>query len=217
MVTLVKERPILFSAPMIRQILNGRKTQTRRVVKPQPHLNMVKGVSGLGGAISTAYFYSNERTMQTRECPHGRIGDRLWVRETFADIADDNRPSCFIYRADGGELSQYHIWKPSIFMPRAASRILLEVTEVRVQRIQEISEEDAIAEGARRFNELPSIHPWGNDPRWSMEQPSSTEDCLNNARFAFANYWEKLNGKTYPWDSNPWVWALTFKVVEVKS
>ena len=129
------------------------------------------------------------------------------------------------YKADHGHVGDspsdpmdWHTWPESwrspILMPRWASRLTLEITDIRVQRLQEISEEDAKAEGARRFDDLPSRHPYGQDARWSMGEPSSTEQCLGSARHAFGNGWDALNSKRgFGWDTDPWVWAVTFKVV----
>lgn len=243
--TAIKERPILFSGAMVKAILEGRKTQTRRAIRKQPlmvkHMGTPDGHPGewglpVPGRTAFCLIEKSSSLAVAKYCPYGQPGDRLWVRETWAPVqplADgvlqyegarlvelDGYPIEVWFRADGelGPLSYCcddgPRWKPSIHMPRAASRLTLEVTEVRVQRLQDISEENAIAEGAQRFDDLPSIHPWGQDPRWSMEQPLSTEHCLNNARFAFANFWNKLNADKHPWDSNPWVWAVSFRPVE---
>lgn len=161
----LKERPILFSAPMVRAILDGRKTQTRRVAKPDAKENEHK-------------------------CPHGERRDRLWVRETFAPVSGGA-----IYRADGERQPGSCCgcaWKPSIFMPRVLSRITLEITEVRVQWLQEISEEDALAEGCSRWKGVPG-------------------DGEQSAVQAYVKLWDSINAKKHPWVSNPWVWAITFK------
>ena len=100
-------------------------------------------------------------------------------------------------------------------MPRLASRITLEVTGVRVQRLHAITEEDAQAEGARRFDGLPSTHPYGLDARWSMETPESTRECLGTARLAFGNLWNRLNGQG-AWEANPWVWVVEFRKVALR-
>lgn len=196
------ERPILFSGPMVRAILEGRKSVTRRAMKPQPVLNergfwnwKAHGWQGDCGPMRSAL----------EDCPYGAPGDRLWVREAWqADPPDDGTwaytqwagcatstideiprrfraPKHCLYRAswDGFELR----WRPSIHMPRWASRLLLEVTEVRVQRLQDISEEDARAEGVE-------------------------------SRAAFCGLWDTLNGAG-EWRANPWVWAMSFRRVEV--
>ena len=177
----MKEHPILFSGPMVRAILEGRKTQTRRVMK----LNMDGGV------------YSEPR------CPDGVPGDRLWVRETWADVRWMQEPEHFpngvSYRADCSadslKLAEHYgvRWKPSIHMPRWASRITLEVTEVRAQRLQDITEEDARAEGVN-----------------CAVGGFITTNPVN----AFHGLWDYINGKRAPWDSNPWVWAVTFRRVD---
>lgn len=200
----MKERPIIFSGPMVRAILAGRKTQTRRIVKPQPNS------MGASGWHWNGWRWQDHPGTTLRgpdeECPYGQPGDRLWVRETHA-IYGDREQHVIHYRAT--HQSEGSGWKPSIHMPRWASRITLEIASVRAERLQEISEEDAKSEGARRFDELPSVHPFGQDARWSMGSPSSTDQCLTNARFAFANLWESVNGPS-SWDANPWVWVIEF-------
>lgn len=218
---MVKERPILFSGPMVRAILEGRKRATRRVVKPQP-------VVGDGGCwypepprktAHRARHYANEAHLRkglARDfCPYGLPGDRMWVRETWAPHADEaetfrsyqrmemgsTRPDIF-YRADGGE-PHVNSWRPSIHMPRWASRLTLEVTEVRVQRLQEISEEDAKAEGI-----VPHMGGWAvQDSDWRVGSPTP------NVAFKFL--WNSINGARpgCSWEFNPWVWAITFKRV----
>ena len=140
----MKERPILFSAPMVRAIIEEQKIMTRRVIKFYPIDYMGKDKHG-------HYFklinYNIDMTKYF-DCPYGKIGDRLWVRETFNSDWCDH----VIYRADGGSAidagyAEEPKWKPSIFMPRKASRINLEITNVRVERLNDISDEDAIAEG----------------------------------------------------------------------
>jgi len=208
----VKERPILFSAPMVRALLEGRKTQTRRPVKAKHAADVDAwhfdggswrmGVHGEGGPTAD---------MGGIACPYGQPGDRLWVRETFVFRSKHER---FYYRADHPVYDPYahYGWLPSIFMPRKASRITLEVTEVRVERLHDISEGDAKAEGARRFDDLPDPHPYGIGARWSMAEPANTEHCLGTARMAFANLWESINGSG-SWALNPWVWVISFRRV----
>jgi len=175
----MSEKPILFSAPMVREILEGRKTQTRRVVKPQP----IEGfdIANNGRAEMYAPTCINKRTgemypgkevfgvadaEQGFPCPYASaLGDRLWVRETFFDARPFKHQPLFaamdldyIYRADYAyregkrepSVIGLHHWKPSIFMPRIASRITLEIVSVRVERLRDISEDDAIAEGLHR-------------------------------------------------------------------
>jgi hypothetical protein len=208
----IKERPILFSGPMVRAILDGRKTQTRRVItheargadrvrwidngqvwpgrRGETYVGWVAEVDALGGE-SGLHLPLN--------CPYGKPGDRLWVRETFldglSDRSDAERASRedVYYRADGEAHEQFedHMdakWKPSIFMPRWASRITLDITNVRVERLQDISEEDALAEGVEAWSSS------GNLATWKYQ-------CL----------WDEINGKKHPWDSGPWVWVIEFK------
>ncbi len=185
----MKERPILFSAPMVRALLAGTKTQTRRIIKPQ-HL---------------AFFNQDAAAMLSdwneRPLPYGQPGDRLWVRETWHD-ASSSLHSCALYRADGIDL-HWGKWAPSIHMPRWASRITLEITSVRVERLQEISIEDAKAEGA-----------WGPDDSIVQKVADyfGTDIFSANPRKAFQMLWESINGPD-SWAANPWVWAIEFKRV----
>jgi len=236
----MKERPILFSGPMVRAILEGRKTQTRRAVKlgrfPESTWKLTPVAGGLhrtshDGIVLSVPSGGLSKSMQDAiiRSPYGQPGDRLWVRETWAPHADDGqcfvnyetrrkgngeisepghvRPEIF-YRADGGD-PFINNWRPSIHMPRWASRITLEVTEVRVQRLQELSEEDAQREGV----EYVPRGLW-RDYRLS----SATEDDFHILlpRRSFMSLWDSINGE-HPgrfWDANPWMWAISFKVVE---
>jgi hypothetical protein len=233
-----KERPILFSGPMVRAILEGRKTMTRRVVKPQPPLDEF-GYPAHGTIRGPEYFepaaYDRNGEMQPGpeiygvydddgewgiKCPYGKPGDRLWVRETFqicsnyhVDCRDttpphsDGRPTLMVddpeypswqqcyYRAtdkcpelldvDTDEMIQR--WRPSIHMPRWACRLVLEVTAVRVERLHDISVEDAISEGV--------VAPDGNSIQ------------------CFRLLWSDIHSRD-SWNSNPWVWVIEFKRVE---
>lgn len=156
------ERPIIFGTTMMRALLAGRKTQTRRVVKPQPKIV----------------------DRDKWPCPYGAPGDRLWVRETWALGA---HASAIVYRADGEFAPGAGRWRPSIHLSRKLARITLELTDVRVQRVQEISQFDAMQEG--------------------FDGPDHKAN--------FCKLWDTINAKRgYQWASNPWVWALTFKVVK---
>ena len=177
----MNEKPILFSGPMVRALLAGIKTQTRRLVK---YNNMLGEPAEWCSSVAEPGWIHICGDFR-RFCPYGQPGGRLWVRETWRSMGKCNKGTDVVfYRADG------HVdgpWRPSIFMPRWASRITLEITEVRVQRLQEISEADARAEGAKHMP----------DHRWH-----------------FREIWDSINGKKYPWASNPWVWCLTFKRVD---
>lgn len=199
MKTEVKERPILFSGPMVRAILDGRKTQTRRVVKGLPFdMDSVGCIPESGGLFHFWHFATD--THIDKRCPYGGIHypwDRLWVREAFHYVRDSESKALieYGYRATGDYPGA--VWAPSIHMPRAASRITLEITNVRVERLGDISEEDAKAEGVE-----PSRNIW--DPANPDTRP------FDSYRMGFADLWDKINGKNCPWDSNPWVWVITF-------
>jgi hypothetical protein len=253
----MKERPILFSGEMVRAILDGRKTQTRRVIKKvdqncdglklmgkndyamtwNKNPEIEKYLIPKGGLLEIAHIH----------CHFGQPGDRLWVRETWRPIRHLQRTeeTYIRFKADNGLLPVNHKlemdmdvpikWRPSIFMPRWASRILLEVVSVRVERVRDISEDDAIAEGVERLysqkicdstagligtkaedhgyknylwhgefkNQVPPVD-------WQYQYSNYTK-----ARLSFSSLWELINGKKYPWDTNPWVWVIEFKVLEV--
>lgn len=193
---MTKERPILFSAPMVRAILDGRKTQTRRIVKPQPN----EFIDRLhGGSLKKRFPYKLEDDDGNPcgigfqddngnywTCPYGQPGDVLWVRETW--IAPYVKTEIARYKADEPEGCLPRKWKPSIFMPRWASRISLRVTSVRVERLNDISQTDAIAEGVSGVN---------------------TGDFVT----AYSELWESING-TDSWQANPWVWVIEFERVK---
>lgn len=196
------EKPILFSAPMVRAILAGQKTQTRRVVKPpyasfarRPEFNIELSSRR---HVWLAYKAGEPGDWKWIPCPYGQPGDRLWVRETFAHIYRHNKPAPVerksddvIYRADGHGIDAYAFgrWCPSIHMPRWASRITLEITSVRVERLQAISASDAIAEGI---------------PAGGPENPDGIEVR------EFRALWESINGAD-SWAANPWVWVVEFR------
>jgi len=199
----MKEKPILFSGAMVRAILEGRKTKTRRVVKPQP----VGVVDRLGRVL-----YADPK--RNPYCPYGDIGDRLWVRETFTvppeyfDLKPGEYPEgCdFIYKQESPGYRNADLgtrWVPSIFMPRWASRITLEITDVRVERLQEISETDAAAEG----------YPYDSESRLEEGKAGFT-------RSWFCGLWDSINGEPrkdgvdISWAANPWVWVVSFQVLE---
>lgn len=192
----MKAYPVLFSTEMVRAILSGQKTQTRRVVK----------------LANAGYCDPQEGTYQDKHgetrsifelCPYGQVGDLLWVRETWAD----NTPGCesqggYSYRSDhltGNDGPQEIKWKPSIFMPRAACRIKLKVVNVRIERLKSITPSDAIAEGV------------------TFEQHGrGLGDACDEIRAvqAFESLWDKINAQRgYGWESNPWVWVVEFREV----
>lgn len=186
-----KEHPILFSTEMIRAIMGGRKTQTRRILKNS------EGVVKLS---------ENNRLLTLDQwgfkCPYGKVGDILWVRETWAAEIETRptvvlgRPAMeyyvkgYVYKADFSDKDLHpHIWKPSIHMPKEACRIRLQVTDIRVERLWDITESDAQAEGA----------------------PKAMNDMVQELYAeGFAHIWYRINGVD-SWNENPWVWAITFK------
>lgn len=198
----MKERPILFSAPMVRAILDGRKTQTRRAYKNRKHPDF-------GCDIAASELVREAQHVIDRACPYGQPGDRLWVRETWS--SDDGKTAW--YRADGETYNAGLPWRPSIFMPRWASRITLEITGVRVERLNEISTEDAIAEGTPV-----TWGDWrGQAPEWALRsigpEYGSPGSHLWDNRTTVKNYgllWESINGAG-SWAANPWVWCIEFK------
>jgi hypothetical protein len=226
----MKERPILFSGPMVRALLEGRKTQTRRLIKPQPKKDPMTGDFVL--MLSPHHGVTGLRSW-LEACPYGQPGERLWVKEA-AYIAKPNfgDPQFDTHKDNEGRgrvvdyaatmdadavrcAEDFGVKKtPSIHMPRWASRLLLEVVEVRAERLQDITEADAIAEGARHFPDLPSLSRYGQDPRWSFFDATSVDQCLGSARHAFGNAWNKINGARADWDANPWVWAISFKRIQ---
>lgn len=207
----MKERPILFSADMVKAILDGIKTMTRRVINPQPTIyTSGSNISSLNWThkptetIIIAGSHSLDPIFQTilSLCPYGQVGDRLWVRETWLDYAGTP-----IYKADKSIPEVYH-WKPSLFMPRWASRITLEITEVRVERVQEISGKDILAEGItldQSIQEMDINGVYHDMQKGILHKFSPFQRC-------FQNLWDSLNAKRgYGWDTNCWVWVISFK------
>ncbi len=198
------ERPILLNDEMVRAILEGWKTQTRRVIKPQPTLCERSGFRWKGYAYGIGSDHLETQCNFARPaCPQGKPGDRLWVRETWCAVDDTEldgerwvdyratpkysaeHPAGWENAPDSPEALK---WRPSIHMPRWASRITLEITDVRVERLQDISEDDSMAEGIL----------------FEGDQPSPRDN--------FSALWELINGPD-SWDANPWVWVIEFKRV----
>lgn len=223
----VKERPILFSAPMVRALLEKRKTQTRRAIpfllEPSDEFKGHVAVRKRESSRDTFHLPKAELPAFLRsQCPYGGRGDRIWVKETWqalwadADQAPpfglESREGWAIgYPATDGVQEWHHEdrglvtrCEPSIFMRRWMSRITLDLTEVRVERLQDISEEDAIAEGAAFHDGRGVGHSgWRHDER----------DVFGTARDSFCHLWSEINGAD-SWALNPWVWALSFRQCE---
>jgi hypothetical protein len=212
----MKERPILFSAPMVRAILEGRKTQTRRVIKPQPFMRPWQSANGeVDDACFWRYGEDREDWPSATTCPYGAPGERLWVRETFCipDQVVSETGAHVVYRADVPDLREERsvvrlakkngtpviAWQPSIYMPREFSRITLEVTGVRVERLHEISETDCEAEGI----------DGALCAQFTTRAPSRAS-VLPAAVHAYFGLWESINDPG-SWSANPWVWVVEFK------
>lgn len=204
--TPIREKGFVMHAHEVRAILEGRKTQTRRILKPQPP-KLASGVVERKGPVNSYCSYlfgSKEKGAFEWSTDPWRfhVGDRLWVREAAATAC----PTAPIYRADlSGEDVKLWRWTPATAMPRWASRITLEVTAVRVERLQDISEADAQAEGCETEEGFPKQLPHKSgigEVGW---------DC---AREWFADLWDEINGKTHPCESNPWVWVIEFQRIQ---
>lgn len=234
------ERPILFSAPMVRAILEGRKTQTRRIVTVpwkgavrslpyEPYFFDTDGVLEMACDSFEDSDCGSHACPYTKHiaCPYGAPGGRLWVRETWASAYAHGRFGT-VFAADGsfvqgarkhakgphfnaewkGLTPQTYKWRPSIFLPRWASRISLEVTGTRVERLHAITEDDARAEGVE------TSFPGRVTVDGKRGKPSTIHTFGPDAhRKAFAMLWDAINGKRAPWASSPWVWVVSFRRV----
>lgn len=189
----MKERGILFSAPMVRALLDGSKTQTRRALKVQPIGMAHAGRASLTKSMSRPAFYAtwDESAADGSTCcicPYGVPGDRLWVRETWARTTVFPGTEMVVYREGDNRTDYGGPWKPGIHLFRRDSRITLEVTEVRVERLQDVSRGDAMGEGYP----FPNMAQ-GDDPRqW------------------YRDLWQSINGAE-SWEANLWVWVVAFK------
>ena len=211
--TKIIERGMIFNGEMVRAILDGRKTQTRRIIKPQPEGTLSGSLSGkwLSRPLNGLLLPKIEDI--AIHCPFGVVGDRIWVRETFQgplfdyDLMDNyckdptpfEKPEFCVYKADGVPAPEFYdaddelhcCWRPSIHMPRWACRILLEITNVRVERLKSISDGDAIREGCSTADMM-------------------SGDCVADV---FARLWASIYSSD-SWNANPWVWVIEFKRVE---
>ena len=220
----MKERGMIFNGEMVRALLSGRKTQTRRPIKWKQ-----TRFTEIGEREDGSKWPWSEDAEHACDfwhpCPFGAVGDRIWVRETFQgplfdyDLMDSyckaptpfEKPEFCVYKADGVPAPEFYdaddelhcCWRPSIHMPRWASRILLEITDVRVERLNAISEEDARAEGIIDGGCLNCGEP----------EPCGCANPEPDATDAFAYLWQSIYGQDN-WNANPWVWVIEFKRVE---
>lgn len=198
---MIIQRPILFSTPMVKAILNGKKTQTRRIIKDKTALEW------LNGLFMPQYVASREN----RFSPYGYDKDLLWVRETFLL---DEEEGAYLFKAD---MDQHNIdylkgeWKPSIHMPKAACRLWLEIVDVRAERLQDISEHDAIEEGVLSYTDVTGTRykDYLTDPS-GYGDPDHDFPTVGTAVESYATLWEKINGPG-SWAKNDWVWVVEFK------
>lgn len=216
----MKERPILFSAPMVRAILSGSKTQTRRVVKPRKDV-------GFGCLLQPHELAGEANSGNLENCPYGQPGDRLWVRESFQPLFAEGfenhwepdwktgKGYSISYPATDGIQEFFNLddelssaCKPSIHMPRWASRILLEITGVRIEKLQDVSESDALAEGIESLTGDNTIYHWD----FPKPHPNHAVSGYKSARSAYHELWCEINGRG-SWDANPYVWVIEFKRV----
>jgi hypothetical protein len=218
----MKEIGILFSGPMVRAILEGRKTQTRRPMKNQPptvdyELSRLASTTGPRRNVDRLHWLlrNGVRVLDDKQpffdFPFGQPGERLWVRETHILRGDH-----VLYRADidpveaAGLSGMYGGWKPSIHMPRRVSRLMLEVIDTRIQRVQDITEEDARAEGVERWVIGDGWREYG----LSLAEEATCGPPMPTARDSFRTLWDSIYTKRgFGWHVNPWVWVPSFKVV----
>ena len=182
---------------MVNAILDGRKTQTRRVVKQSIGWDSIWKVSHEGNG-TYCMRWQTQYSLPFFKCPYGQPGDVLWVRETWRKMHHG-----YDFKADFPDRINFK-WKPSIHMPKEACRIFLRITNVRLERLQEISEQDAIAEGIER---IPDAHWWKN----YLEKPLPG---TSNPFFSFKTLWQSINGEQL-WNDNPWVWVIEFERVKI--
>ncbi len=208
----MKERPMLFNGEMVRAILEGRKTQTRRIITPslkwadEVHLEEGRDGSWIPYNGADDSILSPDSIEEPIPCPYGILGDRLWVKETFCWSGYAYNHDEVIWRASenlGIDERGGNPWKPSIHMPRWASRILLEVVSVRVERVHDITDEDCQMEGI--------------DVDHSDYTPDPNNESVRNEsvyHWEFSKLWNSINeAKGFGWDKNPWVWVVEFKVL----
>ena len=205
----MKERPILFKAPMVQAILSGQKTQTRRVIKPQPQMVANRTIEPWSG---NALDLQRLLEKSGKHCPYGQPGDQLWVRETWFD-AESALHSCVLYKASDDHPGNEVVWRSPIHMPRWASRILLEIVSVRVERLQDISEVDAIAEGMLSLRNRAWDRQHFPEWRYLFDEAVAKDEkppIGPSPKQCYEALWNAIHGPD-AWDANPWVWAMEFR------
>jgi hypothetical protein len=219
----MKSKPILFSTPMVQAILEGRKTQTRRIVKPQPKQELEFFGWKLPEYIQVA-FGKGVKTESLHKFPFGQIDDVLWVRETFFK---NPNTGVFVFKA-ATEMriidTDFVKWKPSIFMPKEIARIWLKITDIRVERLNKISKEDAIAEGIdfEVFDQEDNTLVYENYLRgknfysFSEYQWNFGKEIHSAPVASYCSLWESTQGDG-SWNNNPWVWVIEFERIEKPS
>lgn len=205
----IKHKPILFSTPMVQAILEGRKTQTRRILGSGfsfGHPLFIEGTKARGAKCHLSLDKCTTADWEEIKswCPFGQPGQILWVRET---VGRHSIGGCYVYKADTKEDPDEIIkWRPSIHMPKAACRIWLLITNIRMQRLQDISEQDSKAEGIEPLN----IYSF---PIYRNYLPGAPSDGYQSAQYSFRSLWQKINGAE-SWKANPFVWVIEFERVE---
>jgi hypothetical protein len=230
----VSTRPISFTSESLRGIEEERKSQTRRVMYPQP-----SSPGPFQKHLTNPHFW--QAGAASFKCPYGIPGDRLWVREVWARVEPfpqvlekygmpvdwrlKRNPEMLAYwrkriiylkdfpgrkPEECGRGASDNRWRSPVTLPRWASRMLLEVTEIRIERLQAISEADAIAEGVEKLGEFPNITPWRN---YLVQQPAGARNFSTPIR-SYVSLWDAINGRKNPWTANPWVWVVSFRRIE---
>lgn len=228
----MKSKPILFSREMVLAILDGRKTQTRRALKRQPDsletfVGAVETKAGVWGwhyknpDADSKFFPNGVIEKQNIKCPFGKVGDLLWVRENWSTstqwngtkpselpFAPDQKDGAIFYQADYTEsdIADMGPWRPSIFLPQRYARIELEITDVRVERLNDISHDECVSEGIERLNSIGYFRSCG------FKDYSGRSEGFLNSRESFQSLWQSINGAE-SWNSNPFVWAISFRKV----
>lgn len=223
----MKTRPIIFNTQMVRSVMDGAKTQTRRILKFKTFgfgkdgapASIYMDGSGKGwvawmtqnvSAEYTAKIYPGEVGFK---CPMGEIGSIIYVRETWAELINGHNERYFAYKADGipnkSDVGDWN-WRPSIHMPKAAARIFLRITDIKVERLQDISEEDAVAEGVQQ--DVPVEKNFQIKKRYRHYSDPTIHHC-EDAKSSFRSLWRSIYG-TESWESNPWVWSISFTRVD---